>query len=70
MQKLIDVVHAYCHKWRLKANLSKSAVMVFAKDIVDGSWSWGEHKLPRVSKYTIWLLIFSVVELGMSILRS
>ena len=52
LQKLIDVVHAYCCKWRLKANVSKSAVMVFAKDAVDGSWSWGEHKLPTVSKYT------------------
>ena len=33
LQKLIDVVHAYCCKWRLKANVSKSApsaVMVFA----------------------------------------
>ena len=25
LQKLIDVVHAYCSKWRLKANVSKSA---------------------------------------------
>ncbi len=30
LQKLIDVVHAYCCKWRLKVNVSKSAVMVFA----------------------------------------
>ena len=29
LQKLIDVVHGYCNKWRLKANVSKSAVMVF-----------------------------------------
>ena len=28
LQKLIDVVHGYCNKWRLKANVSKSAVMV------------------------------------------
>ena len=27
LQKLIDVVHAYCCKWRLKANVSKSAVL-------------------------------------------
>ena len=26
LQKLIDVVHAYCCKWRLKANVNKSAV--------------------------------------------
>ena len=31
LQKLIDVVHGYCNKWRLKANVSKSAVMVFSK---------------------------------------
>ena len=52
LQKLIDVVHAYCCKWRLKANVSKSAVMVFAKDVVDGCWRWGECNLPTVSKYT------------------
>ena len=41
LQKLIDVVHAYCCKWRLKANVSKSAVMVFATDTVEGDWKWG-----------------------------
>ena len=25
LQKLIDVVDGYCNKWRLKANVSKSA---------------------------------------------
>ena len=25
LQKLIDVVHAYCCKWRLKANVNKSS---------------------------------------------
>ena len=29
LQKRIDVVHGYCNKWRLKANVSKSAVMIF-----------------------------------------
>ena len=52
LQRLIDVVYAYCCKWRLKANVSKSAVMVFARESVDGAWKWGEHSLPRVSKYT------------------
>ena len=32
--------------------MSKSAVMVFAREAVDGAWKWGEHVLPRVSKYT------------------
>ena len=29
LEKLIDVVYKYCNKWRLKANVTKSAVMVF-----------------------------------------
>ena len=32
LQKLLDVVYSYCSKWRLRANVSKSAVMVFSKD--------------------------------------
>ena len=44
LQKLIDV-HGYCNKWRLKANVSKSAVMVFSKTSVEGGW----HTLPKVS---------------------
>ena len=36
LQKLIDVVYSYCSKWRLRANVSKSAVMVFSKDAVNG----------------------------------
>ena len=51
LQKLIDVVHAYCCKWRLKANVSKSTVMVFARD-AEGDWKWGENSLPKVCKYT------------------
>ena len=30
LQKLIDGVHAYVGKWRLKAKVSMGAVMVFA----------------------------------------
>ena len=52
LQTLIDAVHAYCRKWRLTANVNKSAVMVFTRESVDGVWKWGEHVLPRVSKYT------------------
>ena len=29
--ELINVVHGYCNKWRLKANVCKSAVMVFSR---------------------------------------
>ena len=52
LQKLISVVHGYCNKWRLKANVCKSAVMVFSRNPVEGEWKWGEHLLPRVSNYT------------------
>ena len=52
LQKLIDVVHAYCCKWRLKANASKSAVIVFTRDAVEVDWKWGENSLPKVCKYT------------------
>ena len=45
----MSYMHAYCCKWRLKANVSKSAVMVFARDAVEGSWKWGEDVLPNVS---------------------
>ena len=36
LQKLIDVVYSYCSKWRLKANVTKSVVMVFTKEAVEG----------------------------------
>ena len=49
LQRLINVAHAYC---RLKANVSKSAVVVFARELVEGSWNWGEQALPRLTKYT------------------
>ena len=52
LQKLIDVVHGYCNKWRLKANVSKSAVMVFSRNSAEGEWKWGKHKLPKASSYT------------------
>ena len=49
LQKLIDVVYSYCSKWRLRANVSKSAVMVFSKDAVNNCWKCGEYSLPIVS---------------------
>ena len=51
LQKLLDVVYSYCSKWRLRANVSQSAVMVFSKDAVNGCWKWGEYSLPIVSSY-------------------
>ena len=52
LQKLIDVVYSYCSKWRLRANVIKSAVIVFSKDAVNGCWKWGEHSLSKVSSYS------------------
>ena len=36
----IDIVVT---KWRLKANVSKSAVMVFSKNSAEGGWKWEER---------------------------
>ena len=43
LQSLIDTVHGYCSRWRLRANVSKSVVMVFSKASVSGEWKWGEY---------------------------
>ena len=48
LKNLIDVVHKYCNRWRLKANVNKSAAMVFARNQEEGEWMWEEHRLPRV----------------------
>ena len=34
LQKLIDVVQGVCNRWRLRANVSKSAVTVFRRSTV------------------------------------
>ena len=40
------MVHAYCCKWRLKANVSKSAVVVFARELVE----LGRTSSPKIIK--------------------
>ena len=52
LKRLINVAHAFCCKWRLRTKVSKSTVVVFARELVEGSWNWGEQALPRLSKYT------------------
>ena len=52
LQQLIDIIYKFCSKWRLHANVNKSAVLVFGKDKVKGKWNWGDHVLPIVSNYT------------------
>ena len=43
LKRVIDVVHSYCRKLRLKANVRKSAVMTFGKGSVEGSWKRGSR---------------------------
>ena len=52
LQKLIDVVHNYFNRWRLKVNVSNSAVMALVRNREKGEWMWGEHRLPRVCGYS------------------
>ena len=49
LQKLIDAVH---QDKKIKANVSKSAVMAFSENSAEDGWKWGEHKLPKVSNCT------------------
>jgi hypothetical protein len=58
LQRAVDVTHAWCCKWRMKANVgpTKSAVMLFAPDCAQqplqaGDVLWGGEPLPVVDKY-------------------
>ena len=51
LQQLIDVVHKFCNRWRLKASVSKCAVVVFSKSKVPGNWTLGEHTISQSSSY-------------------
>ena len=53
------MIYSYCWKWRLKANVSKGAVITFGKGSVKvvgcgggGGGGAGEQDMLRVSKYT------------------
>ena len=59
LQRLINVAHAYCCKWRLKANVSKSAVVVFARELVE-DLGIGENKLSQ-DYQSIPTLVFQMV---------
>ena len=59
LQKLIDITNSYCSKWRLRANVIKSAVMVISKEAVNSCWKWGENSLPKVSSYSYLGIDFS-----------
>ena len=36
LYNIIIIIYSYCSKWRLKANVTKSVVMVFTKEAVEG----------------------------------
>ena len=64
LQMLIDVVHAYCRKWRLKANVSKSAVMGSKWMVLGNGGSM--FCLEYLNTHT-WVLITLVLVHGMCI---
>ena len=41
-----EEAHAYCCKWRLKANVSKSGVVVFARGIGENKLSQDYQSIP------------------------
>ncbi len=51
LHKLIDVAEGFCKKWRLKSNITNSAVMVFSKGATTGVWKWGDKELPTLESY-------------------
>ena len=53
LREAYSVVHEFCNRWRLQANVSKNAVMVFSRSSVEGDWMWGENKLRNVSSYIL-----------------
>ena len=47
-----EISQSHYERWRLRANVSKSAVMVFSKASTSGEWKWGVYiMLPKVSNY-------------------
>lgn len=55
LQKLVDILHRWCMKWRMKVNCEKTKVMVFRRNrntrvYLSGVY-YGETKIAVVSKY-------------------
>lgn len=53
LQNLIDVARKFVNKWRLKANVSKCAVLVTGShaDSEQWEWMWGQQRIPIVESY-------------------
>ena len=46
--------------------MSKSVVVVFARELVEGSWNWGEKSFPKIIKVTTQVLILLLMVHGTS----
>ena len=55
LQKKVEKALEYTRKWRVTANVIKSAILVCNKDNknpVEFKWKWREEELPIVDAYT------------------
>ena len=52
LQKMMNAVHAFCKRWRLQVNMSKTKVMAFgSKGVANLDVRWGEEKIEEVEEY-------------------
>ena len=55
LQKLLDVVYKWCHRWRVVINTSKTKVMIFKKKgcnlITNESFRIGDNRVEIVNRY-------------------
>ena len=61
LQSAINRLHAYCNRWKLQINLSKSYILVFGRGRVNRSqsWTYGDTPIPVVTKVKYLGLFFS-----------
>lgn len=62
LQKSLDILFEYCHKWKLTVNIDKSKVMIFRKGgriSDDLSFTYGDMEMEIVSKYTFLEIVFT-----------
>ena len=63
-KKVGGMLFADDNKWRLRANVCKSAVMVFSRNPVEGEWKWGEHFYLGYPITLTWVLTLHVMGPG------
>ena len=52
LQKMMNAVHAFCRRWRLQVNMSKTKVVAFGSEGTSNLCvTWGEDKIEEVDKY-------------------